>query len=41
MATWTEEETTKLIEIWSEDAIQAMRNREIFVRISKEMEKVK
>ena len=43
MATWTEEETTKLIEIWSEDAIQAMlegsrRNREIFIRISKEME---
>ena len=33
----------KLIEIWSEDAIQAMlegsrRNREIFIRISKEME---
>ena len=40
MATWTEEETTKLIEIWSEDAIQAMlegsrRNREIFIRIKK------
>ena len=24
MATWKEEETAKLIEIWSEDAIQAM-----------------
>ena len=35
---------TKLIEIWCEDAIQAMlkgsrRNREVFTRISKEMEK--
>ena len=38
-----EEETTKLIDIWSEDAIQAMlegsrRNREVFIRISKKIE---
>lgn len=44
MAAWTEEETMKLIEIWSEDSIQAMlegsrRNKGIFVRIAKEMEK--
>ena len=43
MANWTDEETLKLIEIWGEDAIQAMlegcrRNKDIFVKISKEME---
>ena len=42
MAFWTEEERIKLIEIWSEDAIQAMlegsrRNKEVFVKVSKEM----
>ncbi len=39
MATWSDEETYKLIEIWGEDNIQAMlegcrRNKEIFVKIS-------
>ena len=43
MAAWSDEETFKLIEIWSEDAIQRMfetsrRNKDIFVKISKEME---
>ena len=42
MAFWTEEERIKLIEIWSEDAIQAMlegsrRNKEVFAKVSKEM----
>ena len=40
---WTEEETLKLIAVWSEGAIQAMlegsrRNRDVYVKISREME---
>ena len=44
MATqWSDEETLKLIDIWSEDCIQAMlegarRNKDVFIKISKEME---
>ena len=43
MAIWSDEETHKLIEIWGEDNIQAMlkgsrRNKEVYARISKEME---
>ena len=42
-ASWTDEETFKLIDFWSEDAIQAMlegcrRNKDIFLRISQEMD---
>ena len=37
MASWMDEETIKLIKIWSEDALQAMmegsrRNKELFVK---------
>lgn len=41
MATiWSEEETLKLIEIWNEDAMQAMLegNKDSFHHIAKEME---
>ena len=43
MANWTDEETFKLIEIWSRDAVQAVlessrRNREIYSSIAREME---
>ena len=39
---WTDEEILKLIEIWGDEAIQAMlegsrRNKDVFVKISKEM----
>ena len=42
-ASWTDEETFKLIDFWSEDAIQAMlegcrRDKDIFWRISQEMD---
>ena len=44
MATqWSDEETLKLIDIWSEDSIQAMlegarQNKDVFLKISREME---
>ena len=39
---WTNEEIVKLIDIWGDEAIQAMlegsrRNKDVFVKISKEM----
>ena len=42
MATWTDEETYKLIELWGEDKIQAelegcKRNAHIFEKITREM----
>ena len=42
-ASWTDEETCKLIEIWGDESIQAMlegwkRNRDIFYKIAREME---
>ena len=45
MASWSEEETLKLIAIWSEDTIQSMlegckRNKDIYFEISKQMEAV-
>ena len=41
--TWTDEETFKLIEIWSDDCIQGMldgcrRNKDAFKKILREME---
>lgn len=41
--TWSEEETFKLIEVWSEGAIQAMlegtkRNKEVYLKIAKKLE---
>ena len=43
MASWTDEETLKLIEVWGEESIQAMlegskRNKEVFKKIAREME---
>ena len=43
MANWSEEETLKLIQIWSKDSIQAMlegskRNKDVYRKISQEME---
>ena len=40
---WTDEETLKLVEIWGDDAIQAMlegsrRNKDVFKKIAREME---
>ena len=42
-ASWTDEETCKLIEIWGDGSIQVMlegckRNRDIFNKIAREME---
>ena len=42
MATWADPEVYKLIEIWSEDSIQAQlegcrRNKEIYEKISREL----
>ena len=41
---WTEEETLKLIELWSEDVIQEMlegskRNKDVYAKIAKELER--
>ena len=41
---WTEGETSKLIELWSEDVIQEMlegskRNKDVYAKIAKELEK--
>ena len=43
MASWTDEETLKLIEVCGEESIQAMlegskRNRDVFNKIAREME---
>ena len=42
MATWSKEETLRLIEIWGDDRIQAQlggvhRNQEVFTKIAREM----
>ena len=41
-ASWSDDETFKLIELWGDDAIQAMlegsrRNRDTYIRISRDM----
>ena len=40
---WTDEETLKLIALWSEDSIQAMlegckRNKDVYAKLAKQME---
>ena len=42
MATWSKEETLRLIEIWGDDRIQAQlegvhRNQDVFTKIAREM----
>ena len=42
LASWTDEETFKLIELWSKDSIQGMlegsrRNRDVYAKIAKNM----